>query len=278
MKSRSRPATTCVIEPSAKYSVKTGPPRTDEIDLPFAGFVHVTVNARSTCHRSRTTCAALVEVLPGREDALGVHEDGEAADADRARPVDVRVRDDVRRGGKGRRGKRERCQDGGDEESQVVLLSRGGCHTSNPCDAMTEPKLGAGAAGPERLVRRPVGTQPAAVPAHPAPRPVDEDAPARPGVAAAEPGPAARGDLLEEAPRGERVGERPDRQAGAVVAELGAARPGERATAARSLRRGSCSARRPPSPRSRRPRLARGALGGCGATRRPPRRRRAPRR
>ena len=167
--------------------------------------------------------ARLVEVLPDREDALRVDLDREAADAGRLRPVDGPVRHDVRRGGEGGRGKGERAEDDGDEESQVVLLSRGSCHTSNPCDAMTKPKLGAGAAGPERLVRRPVGAQPAAVPADAASRPVDEHAPARPGVAAAETGPAARGDLFEEASRGECVGERPDRQAGAVVAELGTA-------------------------------------------------------
>ena len=38
--------------------MNTGPPSTDEIEFPFAGFVHVTVNARSTCQRSRTTLPA----------------------------------------------------------------------------------------------------------------------------------------------------------------------------------------------------------------------------
>jgi hypothetical protein len=40
---------------------------------------------------------------------------------------------------------------------------------------MTKAKLGAGATAPERLVRRAVGAEPAAVAAHAAPRPVDED-------------------------------------------------------------------------------------------------------
>jgi hypothetical protein len=54
MKSRSRPATIWVWVPSVSHSLKTGPPRTDEIDFPFAGFDHVTVNARSTWSRWRT--------------------------------------------------------------------------------------------------------------------------------------------------------------------------------------------------------------------------------
>ena len=58
MKSRSRPATVCVCVPSGPNSLKTGPPSTDEIDLPFAGFVSVTVKLRSTCKRSRTSLPA----------------------------------------------------------------------------------------------------------------------------------------------------------------------------------------------------------------------------
>ena len=125
MKSRSRPATTCVIEPSAKYSVKTGPPRTDEIDLPFAGFVHVTVNARSTCQRSRTTLPASSRYcqtvkMPSEWTCTGKPQMPIVL-----RAVDRRVRHDVRRGGEGGGGERERAEDGGDEESQEVLLSRG---------------------------------------------------------------------------------------------------------------------------------------------------------
>ena len=216
MKSRSRPATICVNEPSAKYSMKTGPPSTDEIDLPFAGFVHVTVNARSTCHRSRTT-ARVVEVLPDGEDALGVDLDREAAE-----PI-VRVRSMglcvTTSGGAARAAGASTARPGAAARSRKSAPF-GECHTSNPCDDMTEPKLGAGPAGAERLVRRPVGAEPAAVPADAAPRPVDEDAPAWPGLAAAEARPAPGRDLVEQTPGGECVGELPNRHPRAVVAEL----------------------------------------------------------
>ena len=73
-------------------------------------------------------------------------------------------------------------------------------------------------------MRRPVGAEPAAIAPHGAPGPVDEDAAARPRVAAAEPLPASGRDLLEQRASGEGVAELPDRRAGPVVAELRAAR------------------------------------------------------
>ena len=68
-------------------------------------------------------CPALVEVLPGREHALGVRGDREAADAECPGAVDRRVRDDV-----GRRGGRDGREGGGGEhgcgeESHGTLLS-----------------------------------------------------------------------------------------------------------------------------------------------------------
>ena len=78
-------------------------------------------------------------------------------------------------------------------------------------------------AAAERLVRRAVGAEPAAVAAHAASRPVDEDAAAGSRVAASEPRPATGRDLLEQGARREGVGELPDSEARAVVAERRAA-------------------------------------------------------
>src|SRR5829696_6336171 len=92
---------------------------------------------------------------------------------------------------------------------------------------MTEEKLGARAAAAKSLVCGTVGAEPAAVAAHTAAGPVDEDAAARIGVAAAESRPAAAGDLLQQSADSERVCEIADRQAWAVVAKtrsLGALR------------------------------------------------------
>ena len=74
--------------------------------------------------------AAVVEVLPDGEDALRVEDDRESADVDRARAVDVLVRDDVGCVGKGSRSERGGDQDG-DEESQGVLLSREGSYVKS---------------------------------------------------------------------------------------------------------------------------------------------------
>ena len=72
-------------------------------------------------------------------------------------------------------------------------------------------------------MRRAVGAEPAAVAAHAAPRPVDEDAAARSGVAPAEPRPAAVGNLLEQGAGRECIGELANGSAGAVVPEPRAA-------------------------------------------------------
>ena len=76
---------------------------------------------------------------------------------------------------------------------------------------MTEEELAARATASKRLVRGPIGAEPAAVAANAAPRPIDEDAAARPGVASAETGPPTARDLVEEGARREGVGELPDR-------------------------------------------------------------------
>ena len=93
--------------------------------MPFAGFVHVTVNARSTCQRSRTTLPASSRYCQAVKMPSEWTWTGKPQTPIVLVRLIVRVRHDVRRGRKGGWGEHERCQDGGDEESQVVLLSRG---------------------------------------------------------------------------------------------------------------------------------------------------------